>query len=984
VFNWDVIQETSLIMVVPLSALSFSLASRLHQLKGALKHNRQQLQECALLGNSLPLGLAVHQAVRDENGAIVDYRLSDLNSVFEHIFNQPRSHYLSKSLKEVFPKSADQWMHILDRVRVSGEVRRSELYFIEHGRWCQIDSYQQAPDRIVTLLQDITQHKRDHLLCMESDERLRLCQRQAQIGVWQLNLRKYRFLRSPFLRQLLGRPTDKRLTWQDFLDSVHSADREQLVNAVQHNARRHGHLDIDFRITNDAGQQRWLHAKAEVECNQRGKPRKMQGTVQDVTERYWRQAPQQLHARAFSDTQVACIMTDKDTLIVDVNQAFCDLSGFEREEVLGKNPRFLNSGRQNRSFYADMWRLLHEQGHWQGELWNKRKNGELFAALLSMSVIRDERGEIVNYIGSCLDITETQQHRQRLEHLVYYDALTGLPNRTLFADRFKQAVAHSNRYETLLAVCYLDLDGFKYVNDNFGHAVGDDLLIEVGKRIQLNLRAGDTVCRLGGDEFALLFENLQSLPQCEDTLSRIHDALAEPFILGGQQIRIAASSGVTVYPLDMEESDVLLRHADQAMYLAKLAGRNRYRIYDKLCDLPYIVPHQVHEHLDAPLLDIQHGLENQQFCIHYQPKVNLKSGKVVGAEALLRWQHPERGLLLPSEFLPMVNGSPLEMELNTWVIRQVFQQILEWQNTELHLQVSVNVSANYILWPSFLSTLEEILDAYPTLDSKLFELEVMENSASHNVFLVAEILKQCGNRFGINYSLDDFGKSSPSLQQLRNFFVNSVKIDQSFVTEMLDNPDDQSMVESVIGLAKAFRRNVVAEGVESVEHGVLLLNLGCELAQGYAIAHPMPGADLPNWVGNYRNHPAWSNSAKTQLSNWQTQLVILKIQQLHWLKRIRANLHTTSTNRNLWPELNPNKSYLGRWLTRCRNEGLLASELLTEFKQTHEVQCRQAQQLLDDCLHNQKAAIAGHYADLVKTSRLIDHNLQACMSVEQE
>ena len=374
----------------------------------------------------------------------------------------------------------------------------------------------------------------------------------------------------------------------------------------------------------------------------------------DITERKRAEEKLGLAARVFGEAQEGILISDTRGMIVDVNPAFCEVTGFSREEAIGRNTNILKSGRQSPEFYAAMWQALREQGQWKGEVWNRKKGGEIYAELLTISALHNDQGQTTGYVALFSDITASKQQQLTLEMMAHYDPLTQLPNRVLFADRFNQAIARSKRDKTLLAVCYLDLDGFKPVNDNFGHEVGDRLLIEVAERIKVAMREEDTVSRQGGDEFALLFGDLQSVEQVENALSRIHQTIARPYWIDGNPMTIAASSGVTLYPQDNADADTLLRHADQAMYQAKLEGRNRYQLFDPE-HARRVINHR------GRLQAIEEALARGEFCLCYQPKVNMRSGKVIGVEALIRWNHPQDGLIAPADFLPATQGTALEI-----------------------------------------------------------------------------------------------------------------------------------------------------------------------------------------------------------------------------------------------------------------------------------------------------------------------------------
>lgn len=904
------------------------------RLREEIKSRKRSEADLAKLYTNMSLGFALHQVIRDDSGKIVDYRFLDINPAFEKMTGIARENWIGKTVKQVLPDTQCAWLSSFDNLDISGEPKHFENQVAEFGRWYAIDSYKAGPDRFVVLVQDITARKQTELALKESEERFRISQTYGGIGIWEADLSNNRQFWSEFVITELGFPAKALRTWTDFLNVICPEDRPLIIEATRQHLEFGASYDVEYRILTQTGEKRWMRSVGQVERDVDGKPVRMRGIVQDVSKRKAVEEKLRLSARVFSDAHEGIIITDVNATIIDVNAAFSDITGYSREEAIGRNPSFLKSGRQSPEFYDEMWNLINQTGHWQGEVWNRRKSGDLFAELLTISTLRDDAGNIINYLGLFSDVTEAKQQQQALEVLAHFDPLTQLPNRTLFADRFAQAISHSKRTESLLAVCYLDLDGFKQVNDHFGHETGDHLLVEVAKRIKLKLREGDTVCRLGGDEFALLFENLQSVQQCEDALARIHQALADPFELGQRQVRIAASSGVTIYPLDFEDPDILLRHADQSMYQAKLDGRNRYRIYEHLAGQSSRVDHRP-SRLEQALTEVGQALIDNQFCMYYQPRVNIKTGEVVGAEALIRWRHPQRGVLAPSEFLPIVENTSLEIDLSNWVLRQAFQQMQIWHEQGLDFQVSVNISPRHLQWPDFLKTLETLLAEYPQIHSSQLELEVLESSVLEDLISIGETLKQCYHELGISWALDDFGTGYSSLAHLRHLTINTVKIDQSFVRNMIDDPDDMAIVESVIALARAFKREAVAEGLEDVEHGIFLIDLGCSIAQGRAIADAMPAADIANWVSHYRIHPAWTAAANVPLSHWQSQLELLKLQQQYWLRRIELCLQPSGEPKPRWPILKANKSHLGKWLERLKQENSIDPGLLKALESAH-------------------------------------------------
>lgn len=560
-----------------------------------------------------------------------------------------------------------------------------------------------------------------------------------------------------------------------------------------------------------------------------------------------REAEKQLRlaASVFSEAHEGIIITDPNALILEVNRAFTYLTGYDREEVVGKNPRILQSGHHNPNFYVTMWSELLGHGHWKGEFWNRRKNGELYAAQSTISAIYHSEGHVLHYVGLFFDITQQKRQQERIEHLAFHDALTQLPNRTLLADRMEQAVNRASRQKKRLAICYLDLDGFKPVNDQFGHKAGDQLLVEIARRLQGVVRAQDTVARLGGDEFVLLLTDLGSVHETQEVLTRTLEAITLPYLLEcGEIARVSASIGVTHYPDDYHDADTLLRHADQAMYEAKQAGRHRIHVFDAL--------EETCANQHRLLLDqVRIGLQKKEFVLFWQPKIDMRCGEMVGAEALIRWHQSNGELVTPGHFLPELEQDPLMVELGDWVLRESLHQLAIWQSEGLTIRISVNVSAQQLRDELFPEKVLSLFKNYPELSPSQLELEIVETAALDDLERVSRIMRTC-QEAGINFALDDFGTGYASMLYFRHLPARTIKIDQSFIRDMLDDPENLAMVESILGITRAFDKLVVAEGVENPAQGARLLQLGCHIGQGFGLARPMPADALPIWLKTWK------------------------------------------------------------------------------------------------------------------------------------
>ncbi|MFZ4626496.1 MAG: putative bifunctional diguanylate cyclase/phosphodiesterase, partial [Rhodoferax sp.] len=580
----------------------------------------------------------------------------------------------------------------------------------------------------------------------------------------------------------------------------------------------------ELRMLRADGTPFWAQWTASSELDAQGKP-ELRLVVHDIRARKAAEASLLLSASVFKHAREGIMITAPDATIIDVNETFTHITGYARDEVLGQSPRMLNSGRHGADFYTGMWQSLSAQGYWSGEIWNRRKSGEVFAEIQTISAVHDSQGTLQHYVALFSDITAIKEHQSQLEHIAHFDALTNLPNRVLLADRLHQAVAQCTRRGDTLAVAYLDLDGFKSVNDHYGHDVGDQLLMALANHMKDALREGDTMARIGGDEFVAVFTDLTHPQASLPLLTRLLEAAAQPVLVGDFTVQVSASLGVTFYPQAQPiEADQLLRQADQAMYQAKMAGRNRYHVFDALQDNDLRIHHEDLQH-------IQRALERHEFVLHYQPKVNMRSGQVIGVEALIRWQHPEKGLLAPAAFLPVIEEHPLAVAVGEWVIDTALHQIEQWREAGLDIGVSVNIGAYQLQQNDFVARLQGILAAYPQVLPSCLELEILETSALKDMAQVSRVIEAC-EQIGIAFALDDFGTGYSSLTYLKRLHVRQLKIDQSFVHDMLQDSDDRSILQGVISLATAFKREVIAEGVESIAHGTALLQMGCDLAQG--------------------------------------------------------------------------------------------------------------------------------------------------------
>ena len=575
--------------------------------------------------------------------------------------------------------------------------------------------------------------------------------------------------------------------------------------------------------------------------------------ARDISERKAFEQRLNLISSVFTYTSEAVAIIDAEGNFLEINDAFTHVTGYARSEIIGKSPLLFRSSHQGPEIYQQLLTTLAETGHCQGEVWSRRKSGEAFAGLLTVSRICDANGNALQNVAIFADITPLRQHQERLERIVNFDPLTNLPNRLLLSDRLSQALAQAKRNKQSIAVAYLDLDGFKVVNDQHGHDVGDQLLIAISQRMQSSLREVDTLARMGGDEFVAVLTDVGSVEDFRHMLERILKACSEPVCIDGLFMQVSASMGVTLYPQDESDVDQLMRHADQAMYEAKQAGKNCFHLFDTSRDAEI-------KSRSEKLNRIAQGLQAEEFVLYFQPKVNMRTGELIGLEALVRWQHPNLGLLPPAVFLPLIENHLLIETLGVWVIEAALRQLGQWKRSGFHVKVSINIAARQFQAQQFPERLAAQVALHPEVSTADLELELLETSALENIDAVVETMRVC-HRLGFRFSVDDFGTGYSSLTYLKRLPAETLKIDQSFVRDMLEDHEDLAIVKGVIGLAAAFNRQVIAEGVETTAHGEQLLALGCHLAQGYGIARPMPAADVMAWASSWRPPVEWTTQA---------------------------------------------------------------------------------------------------------------------------
>ena len=692
----------------------------------------------------------------------------------------------------------------------------------------------------------------------------------SRLGVADWHLQRNSSFASTAWRSLTAH-TGKVWTPAAWQSRVHPDDRALITEAIQSlTSGEAGRRTIELRVPQGSGW-RWAEVTLMViEREGAGTPVRLLATLSDVQERRDAQERQLMSVSLFQNLHEGLLITDADLRALDVNSAYSQILGVPRDELLGTVPSLLRPtpadpvARQQR---AAMWGSLRDTGSWRGELLERRRNGEFCTLQTTISTVRGPAQDLRYHVLVISDITQQQAQREQLERQAHFDELTRLPNRTRLSQLLDDAMRAADRDGYLLVVCYLDLDRFKPVNDRFGHAAGDRLLAELAGRLRSALRSReqwtDSAARLGGDEFVLLLR-AGTLEEAQLAVERVLRVVSLPYLIDPAQdpVQVTASMGATVYPIDRSDADTLLRHADHAMYGAKQAGRNGYLFFD--------AEHRRRaEQRVMAIGRIQEALDQQEFLLYYQPKVDMRSGRVHGFEALLRWEHPQQGLVAPLQFLPLIENTGLSSRVGDWVLSQALEHLSQWRRDGLDFSVSVNVSARHLQEPDFAQRLSELLARHSEMLATSLELEMLETAAHADIEAASALVARC-QAIGVRFALDDFGTGYSTLTYLKRLPVDVLKIDRSFVHHMLDDPQDRAIVEGVIGLARTFGCTVVAEGVESPAQARTLLELGCDIGQGTGIAAPMPAAQVAQWVRDYRGMfalaPAEAPAAPSRLA----------------------------------------------------------------------------------------------------------------------
>ena len=701
-------------------------------------------------------------------------------------------------------------------------------------------------------------------------EKIELAIDSAGLGVWEINLIDGSLVFNDRCAEMLGyTPAEQEnLNIMDWMRYLHPEDLKSTYELfVSKKGVFEGTDELELRIKHKDGHYVWVLTTGKiVSFTSKGRPKKMIGTHQEITERKESELKYKSVSKLLEESQriakVGGWLYDLTTKEISWTNEVYNILGYLENDFtpslkLAKEHLSLESLKKlDKHFYSSI--KSHEPFDLDLDCITK-KNENIKVRITGQVSCR--KGRASSFSGIIQDITEQKKVQEILEKAneklalnANFDSLTGLPNRNLLAERMNDCLNKCSNSHDHAAIAFIDLDGFKEINDKYGHSFGDTVLKQIALQLENVTNEHDTVARLGGDEFIMILNQLKKPEECEKTLNNVLEAISKINFVNDKSIDLSASIGFTIYPQDYGNPDQLIRHADQAMYVAKKEGKNRFSKFDVEKDIAETT------HIKE-VKGIEEALHNEEFVLFYQPKMNMLTNKIIGLEALIRWNHPEKGLLAPFFFLPIIEEDRLSIDVGEWVIRSGMKQLKSWANKGINLPISVNISPLQLQEENFVDVVRKIISENPDYISGMLEFEILETSAISNIDIVTETIKEC-KKMGINFSIDDFGTGYSSLSYLKKLPADTLKIDQGFIKHMLENEDDKAIVKGITGLAEIFNKKVIAEGVETIEHGKAILELGCELAQGYGIARPMNVESFETWVIEWEKGNDWEFLAK--------------------------------------------------------------------------------------------------------------------------
>jgi len=661
-------------------------------------------------------------------------------------------------------------------------------------------------------------------------------QRLAKTGSWLFDLKNRTLEWSDELYRIFEldkktvKPSKSRI-----IPLIHPEDKT-LADVSLQKTHKEGSFDVTYRLKFESEQIKYVHEHREIILDKENNIVAIQGIIQDVTAQ--REAEENLHlyADVFHSSGESILITDKDNNIIATNTAFTESTGYTLADLHGKNPSVLSDGKTPRNVYENMWSELNAKGYWQGELNGRKKNGEVYPKWMSLSASYGEAGEVLNYIASFADISERKADQERIHYLAHHDALTGLINRFSLEERLSQAIHTAERNKTQLALIFIDMDRFKLINDTLGHAAGDDLLIEVANRLKQSVRESDIVARIGGDEFVIVLTEIKDSLSAAPIARSIIKKLGELYIINNQNVFSSPSMGISLFPSDACDANSLLKNADSAMYHAKDQGRNNYQFFTESLNT------DANERLKLEN-DLRFAIENNQFVLFYQPQMCCVEKNYCGVEALIRWMHPQQGMIAPDKFIPIAEETRLIIPLGMWVLEEACRQLSEWKKQyKKSIKMAVNISAQQLQDSELVEKIKFLIDKY-TIQNGELELEITESTAMRDPDEAILILRKIRD-LGVELAIDDFGTGYSSLAYLKLLPINTLKLDRTFVSDLEFDNDDAEISAAALALAHNLGLSVVAEGVETEAQEKFLIEHKCETLQGFYFSKPLPASEV--------------------------------------------------------------------------------------------------------------------------------------------
>lgn len=778
----------------------------------------------------------------DPDGTILDYRAQEDDDLYA-----PPEQFLGLRMQDVIPAPLAQlFQEKVDELHTNGEMVTYEYDMeLPQGLRHFEARLRDLPgsDELILIIRNTTDIHQKTAALQSLQQQLNLALEAAQQGVWDWDVPAQTWVANERFFTMLGFDYDSKPQPLDYWNSkVHPDDRDRRDSLYKKAMRGEANaLEVEFRAQNQTGEYRWLRAKGKVvERSKDGRAIRLVGTHEDITERKLLEEQLALAAMVYENTSEGVIIADPRGIIVDVNKGFERITGYEKSEVIGKAASLLNSDNHSESFYQSFWETLNQNGHWQGEIVHRRKDGTALPEWLTASAVYDHNHAIRNFVAIFTDITVLKKSEAKLDHIAHHDSLTGLPNRLLLQARLGRALVHANRNQQKLALMFLDVDRFKNVNDSLGHNEGDKLLKEVANRLKHSVRDEDTVARLGGDEFVVLLESLHDAGAAAQVADKILKEIRQPFNLGGKQFYTSASIGISIYPEDGTSPSDIMRNADTAMYQVKQRGRDGYSFYAKHLTTAAMRKAEMEAELHK-------AITGEELLLLFQPQIDLNTEQLVGVEALVRWMHPVKKMIAPDLFIPLAEESKLIIKLGEWVLNSACLQIRQWQQMGLSpVPVAINVSGVELYNQSFADSFREIMATHG-ISPQLIKVEVTENHMLEDMDSAIQQLNKL-RELGIKIAIDDFGTGYSSLAYLKKLPIHQLKIDRSFIKDIPDDVNDMAITRAVIAMGATLGMEIIAEGVETREQQKFLQEHNCSLGQGYLFARPLDAQSLENWL----------------------------------------------------------------------------------------------------------------------------------------